>query len=194
MNLGRCFVGIPLAPQVVDALVRATATFSREDPAWTGEKWVREENLHVTLAFLGRVEEGSLAGLLQRLDGALAEVEAFDLHLRGIKPVPARRRSKMLWAALDDPDGACARLAAAIVSAAGLETGEPHRPFKPHITLARARRPRAVSLAALDAANAALLRAQDVETVSVPGATLFASTLGTAGPVYEEIRRWEFHR
>lgn len=194
MNLGRCFVGIPLAPNVVDSLVRASETVAREDPRWAGEKWVRAENLHITLAFIGRVADEELPSMLHGLDAALAGVRRFDLRLHAVTAIPDERHTKMLWASLEDRQGNCAALASRVAEVTCPSAEEGRRTFRPHITLARSRRTHPTSRHALEEATRQLLQSSDAQNVSVLAATLFASTLGPSGPLYEEIRRWEFCR
>jgi 2'-5' RNA ligase len=95
----------------------------------------------------------------------------------------------MLWAILDDPDGRCAELAARVDTAAvacGLSSEE--RPFAPHVTLVRARKPRPLPHEALTSADAMIRRPR--LSMSVLSATLFASTLTRTGAVYETIESW----
>ncbi len=60
--------------------------------------------------------------------------------------------------------------------------------FSSHITLVRARKPRAIPFEALDAGNRFLYAATDRDKkMSVRGVTLYSSTLTPRGPVYEEL-------
>jgi 2'-5' RNA ligase len=93
----------------------------------------------------------------------------------------------MVWVTLDDPSG----LAASLSSTVGHEAGLPAegRAFRAHVTLVRARSPRAVDPRAIEAACAPLSdsgRLAD-RTVSVRSATVFSSTLGGTGPAYEPL-------
>lgn len=184
----RCFTGIPLDECLGDSLRSAVDIIKDRDRTWRDEKWVAPSNLHVTLHFLGSIEETDLPALFDALDTALA-FERFVMPLAGITAVPGSKRCRMLWATFLDPDGACASMAESIQRAA-LPFGVPaeDRPFKPHATLCRARRPKAIDAAALDDANASLTGGP--RKMSVGRATLFASRLSPRGPVYTALRDW----
>jgi RNA 2',3'-cyclic 3'-phosphodiesterase len=187
----RCFVGIELDGETRDRLASVGEQVRRAGPSIAGEKWVRPENLHVTVAFLGDVAKDVVEVLADELGQALAETDSFTLPFSGLRAVPNVRRATMLWAAYDDPDGCGERLARTFAAACepfGITIED--RPFKAHVTLARMRRPREVpaeavaALETLDEAVPAIL--------SVPSATLLASTLTRSGPIYRTVAVWDF--
>ncbi len=109
--------------------------------------WSRPEGLHLTLAFLGlRPPEG-----LGRLAGAGAAVAARHRALRlrtaGLGGFPGEDRARVLWLGVA-PEPALEALAEDL-RAVLAEAGEPFdaKAFRPHITLARFRRPRPVAAA-----------------------------------------------
>lgn len=186
----RCFVGIPLPADMRRALVLASDAIRSQDAAWRNEKWVAESNLHVTLVFIGSIAENRVPALCDAVAEAVNSSSVFELVRSGIRAVPGARRCRMMWAAFDDPDLGCTALADALVEATvpfGAE--HPEREFRAHATLVRARRPRPAGEGALAAANALLGGLPT--SMSVRSATLFASTLTPAGPVYEELGAWE---
>lgn len=111
-----------------------------------GARWVPPEQIHLTLAFLGDVEEAvgeTLRGELARI-----RVPSFTLRPAGNGCFPGVRRPRVLWVGLR-PEPRLLGLAAAVhhaVLACGLPLEE--RPFAPHITLARLKLPAAPEVAA----------------------------------------------
>jgi len=186
----RCFVGIPLSTDVRAALLRGCASIRSNDRSWRDEKWVAEENLHVTVKFLGNLAEEELPALVRALGTAIERLDSFEMPLAPLRAVPGTKRCRMLWGSFLDPDGACAALAAAVEGAA-LEFGvaPEDRPFTPHVTLCRARKPKSLSAEALELAQEALSGAP--EQMSVPSATLFSSRLTPRGPTYCEVGAWQ---
>ena len=185
----RCFVGLELPQSFVEAEAAARAAACAIDKAWRGEKWVAPQNLHVTLKFIGNVSEGDIADLAAALGQAIGRCDPFELGFDRVRAIPGERRCSMLWAAFDDPSGGCATLAEQVEKASLAFGAQPdERAFKPHATLARARRPRRIQRQALEAATAALSVGET--RVSVPSATLFASTLTPRGPVYDVRGTW----
>ena len=59
----RLFVGIPLPEATRRALTDGCDAIRADDSAWRTEKWVAPENLHITLAFLGRLPAESVDAL-----------------------------------------------------------------------------------------------------------------------------------
>lgn len=188
MGTVRCFAGIPLADPARSHILSARDALRAGAPGWRDEKWVADDNLHVTLHFMGALEEPALDELLVALDEAI-RFERFVLPLAGITAVPGTRHCRMLWASFLDPDEACAELAEQVQHAA-LAFGIPveDRTFKPHATLCRARRPRPFDTAALEDANDLL--GSSASSMSVGRVTVFASRLSPRGPVYTALRDW----
>lgn len=100
----------------------------------TGDsRWQHRADLHVTLHFLGQIEQGRLAGLYDL--GARVDKVRFVLVLEEIGHWP---RPQVLWAGPSCVPGELVALHAALgdgLRAQGLRTEE--RPFHPHVTLAR---------------------------------------------------------
>ena len=198
MGAIRAFVGIPLAAPARSAVRRACDTFLESAPAWSGEKWVPDHNLHVTVKFIGRIEEPDVALAIESLAGACAGFEPFDMYLDRIVAKPGPGRARMLWARCLDGSGRSAGLAGSIDVALsgllGLETET--RAYSPHVTLVRARNPRPAPRDALDAATAVFdalspscgtVPSAPATLVSVSSVTLFRSEPGKTGPVYTEL-------
>jgi 2'-5' RNA ligase len=140
-NLLRLFVAIAPPPAVLDeldALVEPLRA-SRQELRWTNrEAW------HVTLAFLGQVDESALARLLPRLERAARRHPSISLAFSGAGAFPAAGRANVLWSGLSGDRRALGRLAESVVagaSRAGTPPPDKGRRFQPHLTLARCRMP-----------------------------------------------------
>ncbi|MDN7122070.1 RNA 2',3'-cyclic phosphodiesterase [Nocardioides sp. ChNu-153] len=112
-------------------------------------RWSRPENLHVTLAFAADVEEWRVDEVLERTAAAAARRTPFTTRVAGGGAFPHPDAAQVLWAglALDEPTGAeleaLARGARAAVATAGAAVDGTR--FRPHLTVARAGRPRQLS-------------------------------------------------
>lgn len=135
----RSFVAVPLPAPVQEAVF---AVADRLADALPGVRWSRKvENMHVTVKFLGGVQEDRLADFGAGLRAELAAVPAFEIAVRGLGAFPSARRANVIWAGIDDPSGGLQR-AAAVVEAVAARTrvGEPEtRPFRAHVTVGRAK-------------------------------------------------------
>jgi RNA 2',3'-cyclic 3'-phosphodiesterase len=140
-DLMRLFVAIAPPPAVLDELdtLAGPLRVSRPDLRWTSrEAW------HVTLAFLGQVDEAAVARLLPRLERAARRHHRFRLAFYGAGAFPAAGRANVLWSGLSGDRGALARLAESVTagaSRAGAPPPDKGRRFQPHLTLARCRMP-----------------------------------------------------
>jgi len=192
----RAFLAISLPLAVRATFVQCREVFCRHDPSWRDEKWVAEENLHVTLRFLGNVPEPACEMVAERAGLALSDLEPYRLRLDTVRTVPRARSASLLWVAPSAGGEATAELAERLEHATAFLDFEPdNRAFKTHVTLVRARHPRKVAHEALDEVEHCLHRADDrALSMSVREVTLYASTLTPRGPVYEELARIPFGR
>lgn len=130
----RLFIAIELPAELKEIL----AKLRRDLP---GARWVLAEQMHLTLAFLGEKEEGSIERLCAEL--ARIHLPPFILTLTSLGCFPNRQRPRVLWVGLA-PQARLTNLVAAVQSAlllCGLPVEE--RPFSAHLTLARLRFPAA---------------------------------------------------
>jgi len=186
----RVFVALELASDVRDDMASVAATVRGLDPAWASEKWVAPDNLHVTLAFAGDLDHAAADRLAELLEPTLSGAEPEDLRLASLVAVPSSRRAGMLWAApgRDTPGiTIVAGLVAECVSAVGGDNDE--RPFRAHLTLVRARRPRRIAPGTLERAWRPQAGKLPERIVSGGSVTVFSSTLTPMGPVYDALAR-----
>ena len=149
-------------------------------PVVDGLRWTRSEQRHLTLQFLGPVADA------EALAGAVAEsvrsVAPFTLSLGGAGAFPNSRRASVLWIGVHDGAEQLEALAAQVTRATetlGYETED--RPYRPHVTLARAGRTRDLRemVAAVDAHDPSL-------TWTVDEIVLFDSDTRRDGAVHTE--------
>lgn len=105
-----------------------------------GIRWVRAEQLHVTLAFLGDVDEEQVAAVAGATRAAVASVDAFTACLSGIGVFPSWARPRVVWLGFTDP-APVQHLGDAVRAACATTGWRPDGPFTPHVTLGRARQP-----------------------------------------------------
>lgn len=104
-------------------------------------RWASSEQLHVTLAFLAKVEERRLDELADRLARAAARRTSFETAIGGGGAFPNVARARVLWAGLDLDDAGRTeldRLATGCRAAAGRAgIAVDGQRFRPHVTVAR---------------------------------------------------------
>lgn len=187
----RCFIAVDVSDSVRRTLEDARRTLVAADATWGDQRWVAPGLLHVTLKFIGPLPDESVPDLLDGVRGAVAGEPFLAWQLAGIRAVPDRRRASMLWATLSGDQEAATRLHAIVeetlADRLGVEMDT--RRYTPHITLVRTRRPHRVAPESIEASGTIVSEAGKVGDgfVSVRSLTLYASTLGAAGPTYQVI-------
>jgi len=151
-------------------------------------KWVRPENIHLSLKFLGEVEdnrEPELVAALQRAAGSRSEPRPLTLQITGFGVFPDYHRPHVLWAGVT-PDPGLELLQHGVEQAfAPLGFPTEARTFRPHVTLGRAgREAKPRDFSGLEE----ILASTDFDaTVTVTEVDLMQSTLQPTGggPVYQ---------
>lgn len=149
-----------------------------------GAKWTLRENLHLTLRFVGAVDEGAAADI----DAALTQVDCppFDLTLDGVGLFGTLRRPRTLWAGVAPSVGLTQLQARVEAAAQRVGQAAEGRKFAPHVTLARFDGAAGDRLGRYLEGNN-LFRAGPF---MVNGFSLMRSHLGRDGAFYEELRRY----
>lgn len=173
----RLFLAVPLTEEARQAIARhLRAALAHPLPG----RPVRPENWHLTLRFLGEVDEVAADRIIREVDAA-ARGPAFPVRWGSLGAFPRPRRATVLWLGCERGAEEAERLAAVVeeaVEAAGFPPED--RPFRSHMTLSRLRPEQDVT-AVLDAVPPIGL-AMPVDRV-----VLYRSHLGPGGPRYEEI-------
>ncbi len=102
--------------------------------------WVREENLHLTLKFLGDIPSEKIESISHAVKDAAEASEPFELIVSGGGAFPASGPPKVLWSGIEDPSGGLGRLYQRVeenCEKAG--HAREQRSFRPHLTIARVR-------------------------------------------------------
>jgi RNA 2',3'-cyclic 3'-phosphodiesterase len=181
----RLFIAIAPPAAAVDDLEAAVAPLR---PAWPQLRWTSHDAWHVTLAFLGEVDEVVAARLTPRLERAAGRHPTLGLAFGGAGAFPGKARARVLWTGLHGDRRELAALAASAAAGArraGVPQQGEGRPFRPHLTLARCRAPAEVTplVAALTGYAGTPWTAERIH--------LIRSHLGpAAGPRYEDLGSW----
>jgi RNA 2',3'-cyclic 3'-phosphodiesterase len=140
----RLFVAV-LPPQ--DALAELEAAVAPLRSAWPDLRWAGQDRWHLTLAFLGEVADLRLDGLRERLARAASRHNGMRVRIGrgGAFPSPAKARVLCAHIQGEQPDLDALRVLASSVAAGARRAGAPPpdegRKYRPHVTLARCRRP-----------------------------------------------------
>jgi 2'-5' RNA ligase len=180
----RLFVAIRFSPDVREAIVRGTGELRSGQSA---VRWVRDDQIHLTLRFLGSVPRGRIGRLDTCLSRAAESMSPFDLCLDGAGCFPDTRKPRVLWIGASAPALEWTRAAVenAVVSA-GFQRDA--RRFRPHVTIGRLRPGRAVP----DGLPLAVESVRVDVRAHVDSISLVESTLLPRGARHREVRGYGF--
>ncbi|MCX7826067.1 MAG: RNA 2',3'-cyclic phosphodiesterase, partial [Verrucomicrobiae bacterium] len=91
----RLFIAVDISEAVRQAVAAKQSQFKQAN---ADVAWVKPENFHLTLKFLGEVPDGELADIKAALELAATSHAAFDLELRGMGCFPERGAPRVVWA------------------------------------------------------------------------------------------------
>jgi len=151
-------------------------------------KWVEGHNLHLTLKFLGAVASQEIPRVCEAVRLGAAEVDSFELEIRGAGAFPNARRPRTLWLGVGAGGQEMVALHGKIEEPLRKLGFRPeHRRYESHLTIGRVRRggPGLAELGQLLQQHADYLAGR----VKVSEVVLFSSELGREGPTYEALSR-----
>jgi 2'-5' RNA ligase len=129
----RAFIAVCIDPRTLENVSAVTSQLKRRIP---GVRWVAKENLHLTLKFLGQIDEDLVEPISRMLEVAIRPFPRFTINAKGLGVFPAFEQPRILWIGLQGTE--LVSLASEIdstVEALGFEPEK--RSFKPHLTIGR---------------------------------------------------------
>jgi 2'-5' RNA ligase len=179
----RAFIAVPLEEAARAALTGIIETLEhaaggRGRAASGRVAWVQRENLHLTLKFLGPVDEHQVRRAQEALD-ELGDIPSFRIDLRGIGAFPSPGRPRVIWIGIR-PQEPVQALAASVESRLA-DLHPENRPFSAHITIGRLRDPSV--LPGLEKIKE-MWNDRIITSSLVDRVTLFQSILSPRGAVY----------
>ena len=182
MSRLRTFVAIEPSQSVLDAGAQLIREFSQSVDS---VRWVRPENIHLTLKFLGEVEDRELHAVCKITAQSAEQFSAFSLQAQAVGAFPSLEKPSTVWIGVEQ-DQRLLDLQKHLESGLA-ELGFPveRRPFRGHLTLGRARSRKSPELRELIEAH----QSQEFGLLEVKELVVFASELGRQGPTYTVLGR-----
>jgi len=174
----RLFVAVNPPLEIKEKIKRLEADLKKCDLA---AKWVKAENIHLTLKFLGEVGAEKIPSIKQAMEKVAGQFKAFEANMDGFGFFPSERNPRVFFVKTNQEEilkDVYRKLEAAL-KALGFA---PEDKFKSHLTLARLK-----GRKNLNQLKEGLKKISLSESFSVKAITLFKSTLTAEGPVYSEI-------
>ncbi len=184
MTLRRVFIAVETSPQVQEVV---TTLQDKMRASGVRLRWVKPQNVHFTLRFLGEIPAAQVARAVVATRQAVIGLTPFDVTIAGLGAFPNFDRPQVVW--LDTREGGetlervAAAMDAQLVRAGFASDG---KKFRPHLTLGRARDDRYWG----DLVRA-LQQHRDAEIgrLRVDALTVMESHLTSEGPIYTPIEK-----
>lgn len=180
MGMIRSFVAVPVRGLTdIDTIVQEIGKIS-------GIKGVRSENIHLTLKFLGNIDEEldvkPIKDILQKVAGHHA---SFRVLFKGTGAFPKPAKMRVAWIGIDSPE--LEELAKDVIDSLPANAGEKLQSFRAHLTIGRVK-----FSDGIDRARRVLERYRDHDfgSINVNEFLLIKSTLTPQGPIYEILERF----
>jgi RNA 2',3'-cyclic 3'-phosphodiesterase len=181
----RSFIAIELPQEIKDTLGRLQQKLKT---AGADVKWVEPKNIHLTLKFLGEIDEPTKDRISSSLKEICRSKSAFSISLSSCGAFPTTDSPRVIWAGIKDGDSQVKAIAQHIENnLAQIGLPKEDREFSSHITLGRTRSSKNRKQLSELLSNLKTLEG------SFPAAklTLYKSTLPPRGPVYEILQEFQ---
>lgn len=181
----RTFIALDLGESVRERLVSLQEALAR-----TGAEvnWVEPENLHITLLFLGEVDEREVADVCRVVAERAQKIAPFSLQIQGAGAFPNLRRPRVIWVGVAGGTQEVVALHDTLEEGL-LELGcyrREDRQFTPHVTLGRVKKEENTQPLAALLAKKGVFQAGSTTITSVQ---VMSSQLTPDGPIYSVLSR-----
>ncbi len=184
----RLFVAVPFPDEIKNQLGKLI-----DDWRKNGDKvgWMKKENLHLTLKFLGETSIDQLEPLKKGLAENLTGEAAFNFSLSGAGAFPNLNRPRVLWVGVTDGKEKLADLAQKVEQATvPLGFAPEERGFSAHLTLGRVKDSRLSGVLLGQVRTCAF----EAKNVIVSEVVLFQSELAPGGSIYTPLASFELRK
>lgn len=183
----RTFLAFELPDEVKDELSHLIDELRNIIPR--GIKWVRSENLHITLQFLGDVSPADVRTLDESMHELLANIDAFEIFKPRVQAIPSRN-PRVIWVHYETNEKRIFSLPGKIRNIANdLGYRLDSKPLKLHATLGRVK-----SIVEMNQVAQMLSFKPTIHQVNINTVTLYKSVLQPEGPVYTAISSYDLQR
>ena len=150
-------------------------------------KFVEPHNLHLTVKFLGDIDEADVPGILDAMRAAASGISPFEMGLKGVGFFPGGNRVNVIWLGVEGSSPLREfeeRLSGEFESAGIRPPKMDNRSFRPHLTIARVKNPgnKRELLEIIDS-----YKETEFGRISVGEILLKKSVLQREGPVYTTL-------
>jgi len=181
----RTFIAIELPQEIRDFLSQLQEELKSSQ---ADVKWVKPENIHLTLKFLGEVDDRKLDKIIEIIEDTTRGKNKFQMRISSLGAFPKIDFPRVIWVGVDIGDKEAKGIAEELEEKlAKIAIPKENRPFSSHITIGRMRSSLNREKLVQKLKHKAGLSRENLE-FCVTKITLFKSTLTPKGPIYEILK------
>jgi 2'-5' RNA ligase len=178
----RIFVAVEINDEIRRGL---SGLITRLKTTGADVKWVVPENVHITLKFLGYVEDAQVAAVSKLIRKAVASINSFTVDIKHLGAFPNWKRPRVIFVVAHEKDNNLATIYSRLDdSLTELGIKKEGREFTPHLTVGRVKSPN--NLRAL-VETVDSLKESSFGQYTVESIALMQSDLKPTGPVYKKL-------
>lgn len=132
----RVFTAVPIPESLQEKIILNTAALRGRYPTL---KWVSQQALHITLNFLGEIEEETVPRVLDAMEAVRPSFNSFDLEFKGLGVFPRRGPARVVYLEPQRGVPQCQKLQQDLARQLSDYAPPERKKFKPHLTIARVR-------------------------------------------------------
>ncbi|MCS7228479.1 MAG: RNA 2',3'-cyclic phosphodiesterase [Candidatus Kryptonium sp.] len=180
----RTFIAVDVPEKIKDEIFEIEKELMKS--ASEGVKWEEKEKFHITLKFLGDVNEEAIDSIYKILNEKLNGFGKFSIIYKGIGAFPDTKNPRVIWIGCEDPTGKLFELQKIVeekMSELGFEKED--KEYHPHITLGRVKKPKNIHnlIKKIETINF------EARTGEVAEVLIMKSDLKPSGSVYTVLKK-----
>jgi 2'-5' RNA ligase len=130
----RCFIAIDISDDIKKSIAKVIENLGYKIK---GIKWVDPQNIHLTLKFLGEIDDKKINLINERLSILSKRHSVFDVSISNVGGFPNLKNPKVLWVGINDSEKLTNLYNELENALFEIGFGKENRKFSPHLTIAR---------------------------------------------------------
>ncbi len=181
----RVFIALRLPKQLQESL---SDLQNRMQIPSRAVKWVEKDNIHLTLRFLGEIEQDQLQPIKNILDNIARKYTGFNITMDNLGVFPGIKEPRILWVGIANGHNEIKSIVEDLnANLAELGFNSENNPFLPHITIARLRQEKINSSLTQELELLQKQLTLNKAEFYIDRIVLLQSTLTRQGPIYEDL-------
>lgn len=182
----RLFIAVNFPDDLLNKIEQIMSFFKKKTPP-AALKWVQTEHMHLTLKFIGEVEENKVGLIKEILIKSVKRQLPFDIEVGELGMYPHKNNPRVIWLGITGGEPLIDMQKMLDQKLASLDIKREGRPFSPHLTIARVRRDADPSAVRLIGETLSQFTVEPLGAVTIDRVQLYQSDLKPSGPIYTTL-------